>query len=230
MERIKYILLLPIMLLCSCGSSNKYQVPMMDLSNQTFSLQAIDENAPIYNDIEISETENTLSTIDEIVLSENGEVAIRFNNKTVNVYDSSLNYIYSITINRSHCGVYLEWDKDVLHTYIKSTDYQYDIQMLHGNLVVYDIVDSNQSEEKWKSIYHSSGGSVQIIKYNDYTYYRTRLRSWRYNEETRENEIIVDVLYSAIETYYPIFIIILLMLLIIIITKIRDIIERKNSK
>lgn len=219
-----------ILIHCAILSSIQYQVPMMDLSNLTFSLQAIDENAPIYNDISISEAENTLSTIDEIVLSENGEVAIRFNNKTVNVYDSSLNYIYSITINRSHCGMYLEWDKDILHTYIKSTDYQYDIQLLHGNLVVYDIVDSNQSEEKWKSIYHSSGGSVQIIKYNDYTYYRTRLRSWRYNEETKEKEIIVDVLYSAIETYFPIIIIILLMLLIIIITKIRDIIERKNSK
>lgn len=205
--------------------------PKLDTTSRVaqFTLQNIDEQATIYSDIIISDVENTQSTIDEMVISEKGYVALRFNNKSINIYDDSTGYCYSIYFNRTHCGMYLEWDNNLLHIYVNSTEWQYDIQVEDKIITVYTIVDSDQSDEKWKSIYHSSGGSIQKIDEEQYTYYRTRTRCWRYNKNTCENETIVEIVSSTIKKSIPILILAIAALLTTIKIKSNDFIAKKQS-
>lgn len=193
-----------------------------------FSLEPIDENVSIYSDITISDVENELSTIDEIAISENGMVALRFNNKAVNVYDAKLNHCYSFYFDRSHCSTYLEWEHEILHVYVGSLAYQYDIQLLDGVPTVYSIVDSEQSDEMWERLYHSSGGAMQSVTDGQYTYFRTRTRCWRYDKTTKETEMIADVIRAALKHYLLPSLPILFIVCIMILTKIKDASARRK--
>ena len=201
---------------------------IFEKDDASYSMKKVDQSAAIYRDITISDNENTISLIDEIAVSEDGVLAVSFSNKSVNIYDPSLDFAYSIELNRSHCGMYLEWDAETLHIYVSGSN-QYDVQLLHGDLTAYSIADTEKSAEKWRSIYHSSGGGVQSIQNGDRTYYMTRTNCWCYDGATSETEMIVDVLPSMIKAYSPILVILLPVLLIVIFTKVKDVKERKRD-
>lgn len=131
-----------------------------------FLMSPVDEKSVEF-EIEFSRKEMTgyIQTFD---VSNNGYVAVGFNDKKINIYDDNLNYLYSIIPSYTHCSYSIKWSNNKLHIYVKS-------DLLFNCIVVneYDDVDYFKivDSESNRHLFNNLNCNVDYVERDSYIYY-----------------------------------------------------------
>lgn len=130
--------------------------------------------------------------IEAIAVSENEAVAVGFNKYEINVYDSDLNFKYSVVPSYSHCSYALQWQGDDLCIFVKSNLYFICIIVKdNGNAEIYEIADT----EKNRSLYNDLNKHLKEAETQHYSYYLEGYQLVRQDKLTSCVENVTDNRY-----------------------------------
>lgn len=121
-------------------------------------------------------------------VSEDGEIAVSFEDHNINVYNGNLEFVYGIDFDPNHAAQRLFWDGDALIVCRKSS-VRFDYIMVLGkdDAAVYEMPDTEGSEQFWEEVCQNQRILIETAGY-DYQYADGSLL--RTDRKTGENEVI----------------------------------------